>query len=307
VKTINDGSSITILLDANFRDEGWLHEGGRVLDALRSSEILHANVDISAVKWADPVPLLALACGLSEFAARGGKFVLDLGGPRRTNANRFLIFFARHGFLNLLARNGHVRWNGSKYETDQLQHVDSQLRSLPGLLAYQDSECIPATLFAAPELRQPKLSSMVEDLLANAHPRISSWLGGNARRRGLLLHRLRVILNEALDNVGEHAYRAAGFGAIFARIRIGVPDEPTAAADWERAKREEDRDCPVLLRCNAGKKPGWLELFVCDIGRGLTHRLVRDEKAPLLQLSGKLFREGISRHWRWAWSFPSSI
>ena len=115
-------------------------------------------------------------------------------------------------------------------------------------------------------------------------------------QRDSVLQTLRTILTETLDNVGEHAYRKRGFGAVFARVRQGTPEEPHEFTQWRDARLLERRYCPTMGRNNFGKHPGWLEIFVCDVGRGLLSELSSDEKSPLLSLSNELFRRPLSRY-----------
>lgn len=65
------------------------------------------------------------------------------------------------------------------------------------------------------ELTEDGISGLVEDLLNEAHHgRVSKWLPSEARERGLLFQKLRVVLAEALDNVGEHAYATGGYAQL---------------------------------------------------------------------------------------------
>jgi hypothetical protein len=277
----------------DLRDDTWSRSGGTIQNKFRDLSIATIRLDLSELCWADPAPLLSLACLCAEFRNRDGDLTINLGQPNQKNY-QFLIFFAQHGFLSILAKHSKIIW-ANRYRND-LDSLINELRDLPGALAYQDAECLSAHIFSLKELEYDKIDGLIEDLIDLAHPRIASWLPGNSRRRGLVTHQLRVFLSESLDNIAEHAYRnSAGYGAVYARIRAGTPDERAAREAWTDAKRREGRHCPALGRCRAGKRPGWLELFVCDVGVGLTHELSQDSHAPLLVLSNRLFREGLSR------------
>jgi hypothetical protein len=178
---------------ADLRDTNWLETGGRIFDRLRNPAVRTATIDLSAVHWADPVPLLTLACITAEFAERGGELTIELGEPRELS-NRFLIFLARQGFLAALGAYAAIGWRGKRYARGQTTALEVQLRGLRGLLAFGDAECIPAMLCRPAELDHGELDRLVESLVATAYPRVTGWLGGSARRRGLMLHRLRVIL-----------------------------------------------------------------------------------------------------------------
>ena len=283
-----------ITVAPELRDLYWLMEGGELERRFREPTTSSILLDLSKLTWADPVPLLSLACLCAEFRDRGGSLSIELGSPRSSN-HQFRIFFAQHGFLATIALDTPVRWAGRTYPPEAHGELDQRLRALVGALAYQDAECIPARLIPVRKMAADELDRLIEGLVEIAHPRISSWLLGNSRRRGLMSHQLRIFLTEAIDNIQEHGYRThGGYGAIYARIRSGRPEEPAALRSWSSAKVREERHCPTLERCRVGRRPGWLELFVCDVGVGISHDFP-DEKAPLQKLSAALFSDPVSR------------
>jgi hypothetical protein len=290
---VSEGAT-RITVASELRDLTWLTEGGSLEQSFRAAATRWIVLDLSQLTWADPVPLLSLACLCAEFRGRGGRLEMELGSAH-TAHQQFCIFFAQHGFLRAIARDTPVRWDGRTYPPGAHAELDQSLRALPGSLTYQDAECIPARLLPVRSLEPERLDRLVEAIVEIAHPRISSWLPGNSRRRGLMSHQIRVFLAEALDNVQEHAYRTtSGYGAIYARIRTGRPEEPGTLRSWSLAKAREEALCPTMNRCRAGRRPGWLELFVCDVGVGITHDYP-DEKAPLQKLSAALFSDPVSR------------
>lgn len=239
---------LRITITSEFRDHYWSHEGGRLEQQFRALGTQAILLDLSKLIWADPVPLLMLACLCAEFRRRGGEITIELGQARDANS-QFRMFIAQHGFLATIGADTPIRWAGQSYAPDQHAELDQRLRGLSGALAYQDAECIPARIFSIDDLTPTALDRLVESLVEIAHPRISSWLPGNSRRRGLMSHQLRVFLSEALDNVQEHAYRStSGYGAIYARIRSGWPEEPAARRAWFDARSREGFNCPTLDR-----------------------------------------------------------
>lgn len=276
------------------RDDFWFKTGGIFENELRDLSNTQLLLDFSDVVWADPIPLLSLICLSAEFRARGGILRIELGFPNNQNG-QFSVFIARHGFLSLLAKDSIVSWSGRDFQYGEYEMLEESLRSLTGALTYQDAECIPATVFDPSALDAGGVAKLVEELVDLAHPRINSWLPGNSRRRGLMAHQLRVFLGETLDNVREHAFRERiGYGSLYARIRIGRPEEARAFRSWSKAKLAEQVHCPTLNRCLTGRRPGWLELFVADTGVGISFDLT-DQKSPLKQLSTKFFVDPISR------------
>lgn len=276
------------------RDEQWSSYGGALAELLRDRSVRSVDINFSATSWADPAPLLSLFALLGTWKKRvpQGAIRVDLGRHRAGDGNRFLLFLAAQGFLRALEGIVSWIWQGKPHESEDLI---PRLRDLGSVPVFQNADCIHATLLDASALRGPNLSEVVERLVKQAsNQRIDRWLA--PRQRGFLLTKLRLVLTETLDNVAEHAYAKDGVGAIYARIRFGIPEDPAEFDRWSRAQLLERRYCPGLARSGFGKRPGWLELFVCDVGMGITHRLTRSTKAPLLQLSGKLFRDAISRH-----------
>ena len=108
-----------------------------------------------------------------------------------------------------------------------------------------------------------------------------------------------MIVTETLDNIAEHAYQSSeklsSFGGLYARIRSGHPENADELQRWRTTRALEREHCPTLSRNNCGKQPGWLEIFVCDVGCGITTHIAASESAPLHQLTDKLFIAPISR------------
>ena len=298
-------SGVELTAGVELRDRDWSLNFGQVVRTLRTPAYRSLTVDLSAVGWGDPLPLLALACAIREFeASRDAPAVMiDLGAPRQGVSNRFLRFIATQGFLGQFSATGIFRWNQGEFaasETSDIDRLRDQLAALTVQAAYDKSDCIPARLFDTRKCDDGTAGEFVENLIDEAHRTgIGPWLARSSRQRAFLMHKLRVILTELTDNIVEHAYGTGtrGFGAVYARIRGGAPDDAAVYTQWQQHRNREVGSCPCLGRANYGKKPGWLELFICDIGCGLMHHLpVRDSKSPLGTEVHKIFRDPISRH-----------
>jgi hypothetical protein len=249
----------------------------------------------------DPLPMLTLACELNNLRVLRPTVpvTIELGQPRRGHGNRFLRYAAEQGFLHIIAPHAQFRWKERNY-CEELDSLCADIIALDVVLAYQTADCIKAKLFDFRNLDKTHIPQTVEALVTEAQTfRIERWLLADARQREYILQSMRGLLTETLDNIAEHAYVSGGFGALYARIRSGSPEDADEFSQWREVRLSESRHCPILRRNNFGKRPGWLELFVCDVGQGLlTHLpLLRpSEKSPLLSRGNQLFREALSRH-----------
>lgn len=291
-------NDLVLKFDTNMRDEGWSRRGGRLARALEDATG-NVIIDLSKVIWGDPLPILWTACSIANKLREPTKeplIVVDLGTPR--SDNRFLAFLATQGFVDCLPENVTIKWMNESYSSKDRPSLVSSLRTLNARLAYNNPDCIGARLLHTSELDdEGKLSQLIDRFVAEADAkRIRLWLSQNDLQRQVLLHQLRTLIGETLDNAHEHAYASGGYVGLYARYRAGEPESEDEFARWNDALRAEHTNCPTLRGCNCGKQPGWIELFVCDVGLGLAQTLEPRRPQPLLSVSRKLFREPISRH-----------
>jgi hypothetical protein len=204
-----------------------------------------------------------------------------------------------HGFFRSLAEFcTNVSFQGKSFSHDTIGILEAQIQQSKALPAYANAECIRANVLPLSNMTKLEISETIDRLLAEATARIGRWLPNSSRQRVSITHKFRQLLGEALDNIVEHAYERDdrhAFGAIFARIRTGTPEDRQDFLIWNAARIAERDHCPALNRSNAARQPGWLEIFVCDVGCGLTTGLSDDKKAPLLELGSRLFNEALSR------------
>ncbi len=276
----------------------WTEHAGSLGPEISSLSCARLRLDFSETKWADPLPLLWLACSIADLEERNPNVSLeiDLGNARPVADNRFLVFLASQNFLASLGRTARVRYDGETYPIERQKELIGKLSQLKAALAFSNADAIHAKIFRNSSLREPALSALVEELLDESHKgRVSKWLPSTDRERGLLLQKLRVTLREALENIADHAYPpdCVGFGAIYARIRLGMP-EGSEQASWRLNFQAEQRGQNSLSRRLVGRRPGWLELFVCDLGGGIAASLHKSS-APLFELTNKMFRDPLSR------------
>ena len=286
-----------------FRDHQWSEGGGLVSQLLQDLVAETVELDFSETIWADPLPLMSLICLIKGFTTSDKSliktFVFDLGSPLRNGRRFFLGFIAVHGFIKAIASCSTIRYDDATYDQDNVATLESRLTRLNQALAYRNAECIILTVFETKALRAiTSRTRFVEQLVDQAHDNgINRWLWSSSRQRGLLLHTIRIILTETIENIVEHAYRNDGFGAVFARIRPGFPEEPNQLRVWKTFLDRERQYCPTVSRCNWKRPPGWIELFICDAGLGLANSLSAHSRSPsLLAIANRLFREPLSRY-----------
>jgi hypothetical protein len=279
------------------RDGSWTEFGGDAIGKLRSRSLSGITLDFTRTTWADPLPLMHIGIALAEIRDRLPKvrIHIDLGVPRRADGNRFLLFLASQGFLELLTIGGTVGFARRTYAEGDLRELSRVLLATPGSPAFAAPDCIRASIISKDDLDNDLLS-IVEEFVAEADSvGLRGWLPKSPRARGLALQKLRIVLSECLDNVREHAYpTTTGHAAIYARIRHGVPRNPSEQQRWDDVVRAERRECPGTRTRQFGKPPGWLEVYVSDLGIGIGASLRIKEKSPLRHISRSIFRDPLS-------------
>lgn len=298
---ISDPTHIRLEVGPSLRDDGWAFIAGRFQTLLNAETTRKVAVDFSRTKWADPLPLLALTCLIAR--AKGQRPHLNVnvrfGRINQSEGDRFLLFASTHGFIRCLsAFCTTTSFQGKSFSSDTIGVLETLVQQSNVVPAYANAECIRAHILPLSNKTKLEISETIGQLLAEAIVRINRWLPNSSRQRSSIIHKFRQLLGEALDNIIEHAYDKGdphGFGAVFARIRTGTPEDRQDFLTWNGARIAERDHCPALNRSNAARQPGWLEIFVCDVGCGLTIGLSDDKKAPLLELGSKLFNEALSK------------
>ncbi len=275
--------------------------------------------DFQSVEWVDPVPLLSLAITLCEFEDLEGQIEMVLSDPRDGSYGgskprshwRMMKYLSREGFIELLCSRKvsgfgeHDDCKGLRKPSDPkirtISLIDSRgkvrsIVSLQGLdelsvelselkvdLAYERSRCVPALLMRLNKASSndgeevdrwvadalvPTLSSVTESLL-------------DQDARAIVELKVRILLRELVDNISEHAYAGAGYGAIYIRFREGRLGNSSTL--WHRASsvavREKDKTKSPLLILQwydglfGEHRPGFFEAYVVDSGKGLVHSL----------------------------------
>ena len=291
MKVYRHGPQLICKLDRRFRDFRCSAQLGTLkyeFDRPPVPSIIVA--DFSPVEWADPLPLLVLAALLRQMSSSGTEIRIDFGHFSPTPEHLILLkFMANQGFVDLLGKTPNSRLlfrdekdrRSREYQLDDLRHC---FGSFHQDTHYENADCILAKLLPVQELRADSkvLQTVVEELVREGDRRaITSTFGNEPISRDRLLQKLRRLLLELIDNAAEHAYdpHREGFVGIYARIRGARPVESSLADRWDDLVQRERRECPTLSMFEPNPAAVWLEVFVCDTGRGLLYDM-REWRAP---------------------------
>lgn len=301
---------LRISIPIAFRDE-MLADLGKVQEALRTAKKgCVVELSFCECEWADPLPVLVLFVEIVRWRSSDAqsKLVVDLGvfglADHSRRQARLRKFLHHHGFLEMLLRyasaefifDRHANGEAATFCTpSDYQVLAEVLVSQSPPLSYESAELIPADIltFDSSQIVQTELISQFVDKLVRIADRNLFFQRPSARgSRDTTLQRTRHILLELVRNSWEHAYRDVGRGAVavFARVRdvnhgikphlIGKESHPTAQA--------EANHCPQTQAIRDRSDGTQIELFVCDVGKGLTADLQEWANAShLAQTEGK--------------------
>lgn len=292
-----------------------------LLQQFLKADVETCLVDLSGVEWADPQPLLCLGLVLAESFLDRSCVVLDLGRTSGTqNHCIFLKFMAQQGFLAALGEHACLRVDGETFATPQeLSDLRLRLATQPQATHFQNASCVFARILRVDHFRDrhPELQEVVEAFVREAQERaIEGAFGGDPIARDMLFQKLRKLLYELLTNVAEHSHDAgiSAYAGVYARVRGPKPLVEANAKAWNELF-ERGRRIYGQSKFQPNPYGEWLELFICDVGIGLTTRIsewrepddpavARDLKAaqqsknPLESIANRLFRNALSRHIR---------
>lgn len=309
-------------LPTEFRENEGLLVLGLLQTAMSDGKATSCMVDLTNVEWADPQPLLCLALVLAESGLPKKAIVLDLGSTvsnPKTDAHRiFLKFVAQQGFLTAMSEHMSFRCNGNLFTTTQeIQDLRLNLAAEPQSTYFQNANCIFARIIKTDHFRenQAALQIKVEEILREAHERaIGSAFGAEPLARDMLFQKLRKLLYELLLNVAEHSHAEGqpAYAGVYARIRGAKPPVESDAKAWNDLFAN---GISIYGQTQFSLNPyaEWLELFVCDVGRGLVSaiydwvepddpevaidlRKAKKAQNPLESIATRLFRNALSRY-----------
>lgn len=306
-------------LPREFSENEGLAVLGNLQACLSNSKVSECNIDFRHVEWADPQPLLCLGLVLAESRLTRDDIILNLGSTQESDSTSehriFLKFFSEQGFL--AAFNDHVKFRCEGKIQENFQTLFLHLTAVPQPTHFLHADCIRARIIRAEHFWNDRSALQVEvEKLLKGSKELSSKtaFGSDPVARDILFQKLRKILYELVLNVAEHSHAIGerSYAGIYARIRGAKPPVERDASAWSELFK---KTTSTFGQRDFSPNPyaEWLELFICDIGRGLTFhiqdwKITRDHpdygklkkaqnaKNPFLSLVYRFFRTGFSRY-----------
>ncbi|ODB95111.1 hypothetical protein A3197_17245 [Candidatus Thiodiazotropha endoloripes] len=251
---------------------------------LSRNEVSRCYISFELTEWADPLPLIFLALVLRK--NKNINTLISLGKINEKDTSEhavFLKFISEQGFLIELSQSSRIALNGRNRIVNS--DMARQIESTPARTHYRNSDCLLANIFSADEYSSDRdnlhsaLQEKVEKLVSEAGARaIEGSYKGAPYERDLLYQKLRKILFELILNAADHAYSqeeaVVPWIGVYARLRGARPEYSEDAEDWDRLYIREktiygQRKFAPNIYAN------WIELYVCDVGEGLTRDLGR--------------------------------
>lgn len=275
-----------ILLPKYFRDKGWTNDIGYLQEIINKCSKVDKSLqykvllDFSFCRWIDPFPLMSILLEIS-FARHLGLTVMIRLPEYDDNVciiekktyqespNRLLYFLKQEGFLDCL---DNLNDDGIQFlnKPEEGWLVYQNLHVTP---SYEESRCIPMHLFFVPKLGEDNefAKMSVENLLIGIYSNLDSKVAPQTRER--LVYKLRVALQEVLQNTVEHAYMENNNYrpvVIYVRYRTGGKGlNSSRKSIIEESIIEESKNCPLVHNDWLIARPGCIEMFVIDRGIGI--------------------------------------
>jgi hypothetical protein len=233
-------------------------------------------LDWSGVEWGDATSLLVLGATLGSYKNPKSRFKIRLGErAKSTDEHRvFLKFFADQGFLEAYAKFSDFEWSVDGKQISDIPTLKEHLVSFPKLTNLRGADCIHAKLISIEQFKSDAqlFDNFIEELMREARVRLrDTAFGENPYVRDRIFQKLRKLLFELTLNIVEHAYPDAidGYAAIYVRVRTRRPSRGDAARAWDEIWKSENTTALVSKQIELDANADWLEIFICDAGRGL--------------------------------------
>jgi hypothetical protein len=237
-------------------------------------------LDFSRVEWADPLSLLMLGVLLASYRPKDTVIHIKLGDrAKSTDEHRvFLKFFADQGFLESFAPFSIFEWIADRQHLSDSKLIKDHLINFPKPTNLLEADCIHSKLVPI----HPFMAStaaferFIDDLIREARVRLrDTAFGADPHINDRLFQKLRKLLFELALNIVEHAYPSdiTGYAGVYVRVRRRRPVVHQAARKWDTLRAAERTRDLAVHQLELNDNADWLELFVCDAGRGLVHDL----------------------------------
>ena len=321
---ITENKQCLWILQHEFRENEGLATLGILQSLLSIQKATSCSLNFQNVEWGDPQPLLCLGLVLAESDFKKNQITIDLGSTdintSTPNHRIFLKFLAQQGFLNALGNYAQIICDKVTIDSQaDIQKLRWRLAAEPQATHFLNADCIFARIIESSQFKKDELllQETVEELVKEAHERaIESAFGAIPMARDILFQKLRKLLYELILNIAEHSHKEGmrTYAGVYARIRGPKPPLDYNANIW---KNLFNRTLWTFGQSTfePNQYAEWLELYVCDVGEGLTSdienwqipsdpEVAEDLKKaqnaynPLESIAYRLFRNPLSRHVR---------
>jgi hypothetical protein len=246
------------------------------------------ELDFSACRWFDPIPLLAILCELKAWSTRWltqkqpHQILIQLGEAsvevlEGSSHSRALKFFALHGFVEALGcicpdttffYQSHDGASPHRFGSEQVSLLRALLLRPPIELDGSEPICRPSGLVPSASGSAPgaEVDSFVSEIIQSVDDALFRGRATEFANRDSALQRLRQVAFEIVGNAWEHAYPSGVTGAVYVFARLRSHTDIRSP----RGKSPHESDCPLLSEIYDIPSGRFLEFFICDTGRGLT-------------------------------------
>lgn len=318
-----DGQTCRWLLPTDFNENTGLASLGKLQSLLKNDAIQCCKIDTGMITWADPQPLLCLGLILAESRLEKSQINMDIGKIEDCNRDHliFLKFFARQGFLLEFSLHAQFSCDGVIIADIDKLRFDLANQQLPTY--FFNADCIHARIIRVDQYNDDtdSLPKKVGKLFQDAKDRSAqNAFGSNPFNRDILFQKIRKLLYELLLNVAEHSHPDGGaiYAGVYARIRAAKPPIHRDAKKWTTLFEKKTIAIFGQRTFRPNHYAEWLELFICDVGVGLTHdiqnwqepkddphavkilRQAKKKKHPFQSIVAQFFHAPLSRHPRHA-------
>ena len=288
----------------NVCDRDWKKYFGEVQEKYLNPKTRYIDnlvIDFSSCEFADPTPLMSFCLSAAYFAINGGNLHVKLAKLDHKSHNKrcFLKFLAREGFLRILLVD--INELSKKYKSGgciecyagiteiTIAHI-AEIEKIKDRLDYERSRVFPVKIIdfepihgrdfnTKKHLTRLKLMDELTDYIVGSY--VYSFIQSEVKLhyQSKLLYQLKITCREAIHNVVEHAYESTGIkiglACVFIRYRlgkIGASENETKYINRgiEREGNDDEKCVPKLDNHILESLSGFFEVFVADLGRGIT-------------------------------------
>jgi hypothetical protein len=281
-----DSSVLNIDFETHFRNKEWAETFGSIQKAISEnkfagSPFVELKIYFTKCQWVDPLPLLSLLIIINQYKSVGGKTTVMLPTLKENldELNKVLKFLNDEGFLKELIKCSTVFYGSDPLNEMTLANLKESLSNITRALYYTNSTLLQACILNAKEEFKNgaiEVDGWVEEKIKIISTLISDKIPSYSQNS--LLHRLKFVLVESIQNILDHAYQDQpnAFGGVYVRYRNGLDNNALSTEERKKlikALKDETQYCPRLNKEFIELRKGCIEVFILDHGKGFTETL----------------------------------